>query len=358
MRVARYADAGRVVARRNRYRIGTVVGTLLLFVLALELSGVQAGRVFTAGYLDRILRYAMPITLAAVGGLYAEKSGVFNIGLEGFMIFGAVNAVAIAWIVSGTGPVQQMHLWTGIAGAVLLSTVCTVFFAVLLIRYKANQIVAGLAVWFLGLGFGPFTAVVIWGSQSSPPVGRISRLTVPGLSDIPYAGRLIFNMSPLVLLTLLLVGLSWYVLYYTQYGYWIQAAGENPEALDTAGVSVNRVRYGTVIFSGAMAGFGGAVFAVGVTTSFVGGGLTMIDGRGFIAIVAYLFGNYNPVGAFLAAVLFAGADQLQTQLQTVGVDISSNLIGLLPYVTVVVVLTVYGRTKMPSKVGEAYESES
>lgn len=358
MRVARYVDASRSVARRNRYRIATVVGVFLLFVLALELSGIQAGRVLTEGYLDRILRFAMPITLAAIGGLYAEKSGVFNIGLEGFMIFGAVNAVAIASIVSGSGAVQQAHLWTGIVGAMLLSTVYTVLFAVLLIRYKANQIVAGLAVWFLGLGFGPFTAVVIWGSQSSPPVGRISRFSVPGLSDIPYVGRLIFDTSPLVLLTLLLVGLSWYVLYYTRYGYWIQAAGENPEALDTAGVSVNRVRYATVIFSGAMAGLGGAVFAVGVTTSFVGGGLTMIDGRGFIAIVAYLFGNYNPVGAFLAAVLFAGADQLQTQLQTVGVDISSNLTGLLPYVTVVVVLAVYGRTKMPSKVGEAYESES
>jgi len=358
MNVSEPVDAARSVVRDNRYRIGVVLGTILLLVLVLELSGIRASRVLTVGYADRTLRFATPIALSAIGGLYAEKSGVFNIGLEGFMIFGAVNAVAISWIASGSGAVAQIHLWIGVTGAVLISIVYTVIFSVLLIRYKANQIVAGLAVWFLGLGFGPFTAVVIWGSQSSPPVGRIARIDIPVLSDIPYVGRVLFNTSPLVLLTLLLVGLSWYVLYHTRYGYWIQAAGENPEALDTAGVDVNRVRYGTVIFSGTMAGLGGAVLAIGLTTSFVGGGLTMVDGRGWIAIVAYLFGNYHPIGAFLAAILFAGADQFQTQLQTVGIDISSNLAGLLPYVIVIVVLSLYGNTQMPSKVGEDYESES
>jgi simple sugar transport system permease protein len=181
---------------------------------------------------------------------------------------------------------------------------------------------------------------------------------VPALSEIPYVGTIFFNTSPLVWLTFLLVALSWYVLYYTRYGYWVQAAGENPEALDTAGVDVNRVRYATTIFSGAIAGFGGAVLAVGITTSFVGGGLTMVDGRGWIAIVAYLFGNYNPVGAFLAAILFGGANMFQVQLQTVGIDLSSTLTGLLPYVIVLVVLTLYGTTQMPSEVGESYESES
>jgi simple sugar transport system permease protein len=358
MKVSTYVDATRSLAHRNRYRLGVTFGVFVLFVVALELSGIEAGRVLTEGYLNRTLRFATPIALAALGGLYAEKSGVFNIGLEGFMIFGAVNAVSIAWIVSGTGEVTQVHLWVGIAGAMLISVVYTIIFAVLLIRYKANQIVAGLAVWFLGLGFGPFTAVLIWGSQSSPPVGRVDQIEVPVLSDIPYVGEVIFNTSPLVLLTLLLLGLSWYVLYYTRYGYWIQAAGENPEALDTAGVDVNRVRYGSVVFSGAIAGLAGAVLSVGITTSFVGGGLTMVDGRGWIAIVAYLFGNYHPIGTFLAAILFAGAEQLQTQLQTVGVDVSASLVGLLPYVIVIVVLTVYGRTQMPSAVGEAYESES
>ncbi|MHC3437258.1 ABC transporter permease [Natrialbaceae archaeon A-gly3] len=350
-------DRRREFIERNRYRIGAVVAAVLAALAVAVWAGVPLERIFTAGFVERSIGAAMPIALAAVGGLYAEKSGVFNIGLEGFMIFGAVNAVAIAYLVSGGGSVTQLHLWTGLVGAVLISVLYTIVFAVLMIRYKADQIVAGLAVWFLGLGFGPFTAVVIWDSQSSPTVGRIARLEVPVLSELPVVGELLFNVSPLVVGTFVIVSLSWYVLYHTRFGYWIQAAGENPGALDTAGVDVNRVRYATVIFSGAMAGLGGAVLAIGLTTSFVGSGLTMVDGRGWIGIVAYLFGNYNPIGAALAALLFGAADMFQVQLQTVGIEISATLMGLLPYVVVILVLTFYGRTRMPSHVGEPYESE-
>ena len=345
------------IVERNQTRIAVAIGAALVALVVAALAGIDVRRILTVGFVDRSIRAATPIALAAVGGLYAEKSGVFNIGLEGFMIFGAVNAVAIASLVSGDGGVAQLHLWTGLVGAVLISVLYTVVFAVLVIRYRANQIVAGLAVWFLGLGFGPFTAMTIWGSQSSPTVGRIARIHVPVLSDLPVVGRLLFNTSPLVLLTFAIVGLAWFVLYRTRYGYWIQAAGENPTALDTAGVDVNRVRYATVIFSGAMAGLAGAVLAIGLTTSFVGSGLTMVDGRGWIAIVAYLFGNYNPIGAFLAALLFGAADMFQVQLQTVGIEVSATLMGLLPYVVVIAVLTFYGGTRMPSHVGDPYESE-
>lgn len=345
------------VVERNRYRIAAVIAAGIAGVVIAAWAGIRVERLLTVGFVDRSLRAAAPIALAAIGGLYAEKSGVFNIGLEGFMIFGAVNAVAIAYLASGDGSVTQLDLWTGLIGAVVISVLYTVVFAVLMIRYKADQIVAGLAVWFLGLGFGPFTAMVLWGSQSSPTIGRIARIDVPVLSDLPVVGRLVFNASPLVLLTLAIVGLAWFVLYHTRYGYWVQAAGENPEALDTAGVDVNRVRYATVIFSGAMAGLGGAVLAIGLTTSFVGSGLTMVDGRGWIGIVAYLFGNYNPIGAFVAALLFGAADMFQVQLQTVGIEVSATLMGLLPYVVVIVVLTFYGKTRMPTHVGEPYESE-
>lgn len=345
------------VVRRNRLRLGALVVALALAAVVAAWQGIPLERVVTTGFLERSLQAATPIALAAVGGLYAEKSGVFNIGLEGFMIFGAVNAVAVAWIASGGGPVGQVHLWIGLVGAVLISVLYTVVFAVILIRYKASQIVAGLAVWILGLGFGPFTAVVIWGSQSSPRVGRINGVSVPVLSEIPVLGDVLFQTSPLVLLTLVLVAASWVVLYRTRYGYWLQAAGENPEALDTAGVNVNRVRYAALIFSGAMAGLGGAVLSIGLSSGFVGGGLTMVDGRGWIGIVAYLFGNYNPVGAFGAALLFGAADMFQIQLQTIDVALPATLTGLLPYVVVLVVLAAYGKTRIPSNVGEPYESE-
>jgi simple sugar transport system permease protein len=343
--------------RRNRVRLGALGAVLVIAVATAAWLGIPFTRVFTTGFLERSLQAATPIALAGIGGLYAEKSGVFNIGLEGFMIFGAVNAVAVAWIVSGSGSVTQFHLWVGLVGAVAMSVLYTIVFAVILIRYKASQIVAGLAVWILGLGFGPFTAVVIWGSQSSPRIGRIDSVSAPVLSEIPVLGDLFFETTPLVILTLVLVAAAYVFLYRTKYGYWIQAAGENPQALDTAGVNVNRVRYGTVIFSGAMAGLGGAVLSIGLSSGFVGGGLTMVDGRGWIAIVAYLFGNYNPLGVFAAALLFGAADMFQIQLQTVDVKVSATLTGLLPYVVVVLVLSAYGRTRMPSEVGESYESE-
>ncbi|WP_049927419.1 ABC transporter permease [Halopiger goleimassiliensis] len=328
---------------RTSVRLG---GLVLLVAVAFGAAvtftdEIALDRVFTFGFLSRSLEMATPIALAAIGGLYAEKSGVFNIGLEGFMIFGAFSAAATMYALGGTAPTQG-HVWAALVASVLISVALTTIFAVLLIRYKADQIVAGLAVWFLGLGFAPFTAAIIWGSRSSPGLASIDSLA--------------FGQSPLILLTILIVLASWAFLYRTRYGYWIQAAGENPEALDTAGVDVNRVRYATVIFSGAMAGLGGAVL-LAHAGNFVGTGETMVDGRGWIGIVAYLFGNYNPIGAAGAALLFGALDMLNVQFQTVGIDLPARLVNLLPYVAVIVVLTAWGKTRMPDSVGEPYESE-
>jgi len=133
--------------------------------VATAVFGIPLRRIVTAGYVARSIRLAAPITLAAIGGLYAEKSGVFNIGLEGFMIFGAFFAAVGTYAVGAGGAV---HAWFGIAFAVALTTVLTVLFAVLLIRYEADQIVAGLGVWFIGLGLAPFTASIIWGRATVP----------------------------------------------------------------------------------------------------------------------------------------------------------------------------------------------
>ena len=342
-------------AARNRVRMGSAVALVVLAGLLAIWLEVPVAAILTVGFVERALQAATPIALAAIGGLYAEKSGVFNIGLEGFMIFGAVNAAAAVYLLGGESPTQG-DLWLAILAAVLLSLLYTLFFAVLTIRYKADQIVAGLAVWFVGLGFGPFTAVLLWGNRNSPGLESIDNFTVPVLSEIPVVGPIFFDTSPLVLLTVLLAVLSWGFLYRTRYGYWLQAAGENPEALDTAGVSVTRVRYAAVIFSGAMAGLGGAVL-LAHAGSFTGTGDTMVNGRGWIGIVAYLFGNYNPIGAAAAALLFGGLDMLQIQFQTAGIELPNRLVNLFPYAAVIVVLTVWGTTRMPSAVGEPYESE-
>jgi ABC-type uncharacterized transport system permease subunit len=340
-------------------RTTAVAGMLFVLLIAvlLFISSVPLDSILTVGFLERTLRAAAPIALAAIGGLYAEKSGVFNIGLEGFLIFGAFIAVAAAWFLSGNASVTQFHLWLGVLIAVGVCTVFGLIFAVLTIRYKANQIVAGLAVWFLGLGFAPFAASVIWNDVSSPPVPTINDIVVPGLASVPIVGKLLFAISPMVVLAIVIAVAAWVVLYRTQFGYWIQAAGENPEALETAGVDVNRVRYATVTLSGTLSGLGGAALSVGFAGGFTGTGATLVNGRGWIAITAYLLGNYNPLSTFAASVLFGGADALQVQLQTVGISLPQSLISLFPYIAVLVVLVLVGRTRMPSAAGEPYESE-
>jgi len=341
--------------RGTRLRLGAAVATVVLALAAALALGWPLADIVTVGFVERTLQAATPIALASLGGLYAEKSGVFNIGLEGFMIFGAANTGALVWLLGGASPTQA-DLWVAMGLAVALSIAYTVFFAVLLIRYRANQIVAGLAVWFIGLGFGPFTAVLVWGNRNSPGLVSVADVTVPGLAGVPVVGPVLFDTSPLVLLTIFVAVAAWVFLYRTRYGYWLQAAGENPKALDTAGVSVTRVRYAAVIFSGAMAGLAGAVL-LAHSGSFTGTGQTMVNGRGWIGIVAYLFGNYNPLGAAAAALLFGGLDMLQIQFQTVGIQVPNRLVNLFPYAAVVVVLTVWSSTRMPSALGEPYESD-
>ncbi|GAA0237249.1 ABC transporter permease [Haladaptatus pallidirubidus] len=342
-------------ATQNRMRFGAGAAIVLVSMVFISWFDLPLADILTVGFLTRSLQAAAPIALTAIGGLYAEKSGVFNIGVEGFMIFGAVNTAAITWLVGGK-TAGQSALWIAILTSTLIILLFALVFAVLMIRYKADQIVAGLAVWLIGLGFGPFMAVLLWGSQNSPGLASIDNLTIPVLSKLPVVGPLLFNISPLVLLTVLGTVAAWVVLYHTRYGYWIQAAGENPEALDTAGISVTRVRYAAVIFSGVMAGLGGTVL-MAHAGSFTGTGETMVSGRGWIGIVAYLFGNYNPIGAALAALLFGGLDMLQIQFQTVGINLPNRLVNLFPYIAVIVVLTIWGSTRVPSAVGEPYESE-
>ena len=340
------------VAAYTSNRRFQLTGLALVAALVVLAAGFVAldwplDRIVTVAAISRAFHFATPIALAAVGGLYAEKSGVFNIGLEGFMIIGAISAAISMYYIGGGTDIGQGAVWAAILFTVVLSALLTALYAVLLIRYKADQIVAGLGVWFIGLGFAPFASRLVWGSVNS---GRIETINfVP----FPFADR---GVSPLLLFTVVLVLLAWVFLYKTRYGYWVQAAGEDPKALDTAGVNVNRVRYATLIFSGVMAGLGGAVL-LAHEGSWVGTGDTMTDSRGWIGIVAYLFGNYNPIGAALSALLFGGLDALNVQLQLVDAPAPGRLIGLLPYLGVVVVLAFWGKTRMPSAVGEPYEKE-
>ena len=342
-------------------RQGLGIGVLLFGLLALAFL-VDGGRtiisdvtgVISTTYLSSALRLTVPIAFAGMGGIFAEKTGVINIGLEGLLIIGAFTAVASVWALSGT-PIGS-NVWVAFLIAILASAFVAWLFAVVCIEFKADQIIAGLAVWLIALGVAPFGSIIIWQRTNSPSVESFSAISVPVLSELPAVG-VVFVATPPVLLLVVAIPFSWWLLNRTTFGMWIEASGEDPKTLDTAGIDVHRVRYMGVIISGIYCGIGGAGLALN-TGQFVGSGDTMVDGRGWIGLTTYLIGNYNPIGAAAASFLFAGLDALQLQLQQIaGYEVSSTLVGIIPYVAVLVVLTFVGRTRLPSAAGEPYESD-
>jgi len=346
-------------------RRGVAVGVLAVCVLVglwgLIAPGSFAGTlvdiVVDAGTVSSGLRLAVPIAMAALGGIYAEKSGVINIGLEGLLIISAFVGVLVTHLLGPNGSTLFLaNIWWGALAGVLASTLLALLFAVVCIEFRADQIIAGLAVWLIALGLAPFAAKVVFGRPNTDSVGVVDSVTVPGLELLPGIGFLFDSTSPFVYAMFLGVAVTWWVLNRTSFGRWLRASGENPQALDTVGVSVHRVRYAGVLLSGVFSGVGGVALSLGEVGQFTGTGQTMVGGRGFIAITAYLFGNYNPVGTFGASMLFAGLQAIQIRLQNVGVGVPEALIRTVPFVTVIVVLALIGKTRLPDAAGEHYES--
>jgi simple sugar transport system permease protein len=344
----------------SRLALGAAAVLAFLFVVLFGLAfpdsfaGVLLGILVSRNTLSAALRLSVPIAFAALGGIFSEKSGVINIGLEGLLIISAFTTIYAIDVVGGESA-SQPEVLAGLLVGVLASTLLAGLFAVVTIEFRADQIIAGLAVWLIALGLAPFASQVVYNSPNTDSVATFNSITVPVLSGIPFVGAL-FDASPTVYMMFAAVGLSWYVLDRTSFGRHVRASGENPKALDTAGVDVSRVRYAAVLLSGVLSGVGGGALALGIG-QFTGNGPTMVNGKGFIAIVAYLFGNYNPIGAFLATMLFAGLDAVQVALQTAGnVGLPNSLVRITPFVTVIVVLALVGRTRLPEAAGEHYES--
>jgi simple sugar transport system permease protein len=351
-----------VARRARRWTVGAVAAVLGLFALqalvpADSVGGQVLARILDTGYASSVLRLTVPIGFAALGGIFAERAGIINIGIEGFLILAALSSVIAARRLPWAGVDGPAALWLAFLVGVLVSVLAAAVFAVLTVRYRSNQVIAGLAVWLVSLGLAPFVTLTIFES-SSPTVDTLGTWTIPVLSELPGVGPVLFDASPVVYLLLVATPLCWYTLRYTRLGRRIRACGENPKALDTAGVSVSRVRYVGVLLSGVLAGIGGAGFTMGQLGTFVAVGQTSIGGRGFLGIVAYLFGNYNPLAAVGGAALFAGFDSLQLRLQQIGaLDVPSELFGALPFVVVLLTLALVKQTRIPAALGEYYDDE-
>jgi len=323
--------------------VGTAAVLGLLGVAGLafpeSVAGDLAGIVFSASTATSTARLAAPIVLAGLGGIFAEKSGVINIGLEGLLIISAFASVYVASLVGiGNALFGVPAIWVGFLAGIAASTALSGVFGIVCIEFKADQIIAGLAVWLIALGLAPFMSTVFFGGVNTPNLG----------ASVGWE----YSTAMVVTATLA----SWWTLNRTAFGKHLRAAGENPQALDTVGVSVSKVRHAGVLLSGVLSGVGGSALALSIG-QFVGSGETMVQGKGFIAIVAYLFGNYNPIGTLGAGVLFAGLDAVQVRLQQLGYAVPDTLVQTIPYVVVIVVLALVGRTRIPEAAGEHYETE-
>jgi ABC-type uncharacterized transport system permease subunit len=288
---------------------------------------------------------ATPLLLAALGETFVERSGVINIGLEGIMLVGALAGAAGAYLTGQPG----LGLVIGIAAGVALAGL----FGVLAIYRGADQIVVGTGINILALGLtGVFFRALqerISGTFQTPAFPPVA---VPGLSGLPGVGAALFQRNLLVYLALALVPLSSLVLYRTRLGLNIRATGENPMAADAAGVRVNALRFGCVLWSGALAGAAGVFLAIGHSNTFVEG---MTDGRGFIALAVVIFGRWHPWGVLGAALLFGLAQGLQFTFQSRDATVPYQFFLALPYlVTLIALVLRFGRTRMPAALAQPY----
>jgi simple sugar transport system permease protein len=285
------------------------------------------------------LRLATPIAYGSLGGLFSERAGIVNIGLEGMMLTGAFAGVAVSQF-SGLA-------WLGVLAAVTAGGLLGLLHGVITVRYAGNQVVSGTGINIFALGFTAYMSQVLWGSRgaSEGNVPGLSPINIEFLKDVPIIGDVILGHTPLVYLMIIITVISYIILFKTPLGLRIRAVGERPEAADTAGINVFKTKYLCLIISGMLAGLGGAFLSLGHLNLFA---LGMTGGRGFIALAAMILGKWMPFGAFGASVLFGFADALQMRLQSLGI-LPPQIILAIPYILTVAVLAgVVGKAIPPS----------
>jgi simple sugar transport system permease protein len=298
--------------------------------------------ILTLSLVFSTIRLATPLVWAAIGGLYSERSGVINIALEGLMLAGAFTAAAMTFYTHSP--------WVGLGSAIVAAAFFAFLLAVVCIRFKANEVVAGTGINILFLGLPAVLSGALFLSSGSTP-------QIPKDELLPEVAQL----SVVSVLGLALVLVTQYVLYRTPFGLRLRSVGENPEAADAAGIRVNRLRYTGVVLSGVLAGVGGAYLSIGQSSLFT---RNMTAGRGFIALAALIFGKWRPVQTMLACLLFGFADALTIQMQGVaklpsGDDVPVQFIQMIPYVVTIVVLAGFiGHSRAPGALGVPYDKES
>ncbi|KEQ23796.1 ABC transporter permease [Paenibacillus tyrfis] len=302
------------------------------------------------------LVFSTALIFTAMGGIFSERSGVVNIGLEGLMISGAFASAVAAWYAEQAGFADGAP-WIGLLAAILVSMLVSLIHAVASITFKADQVVSGVVINFLAAGFTVYLVKILFaGSGQTETLNAVfHNVAIPGLASVPLLGYGVFTAYPTTYLALAAVALGWYAMFKTPFGLRLRAVGEHPGAADTLGVNVTRMRYIGVLLSGALGGLGGATITLTTTSNF---SHNTISGQGFIALAAMIFGKWHPFGALGAAIFFGFAQAIRNfvQLFPVSQAIPMEFIYMLPYILTILVLAgAVGRAYPPASLGEPYD---
>jgi simple sugar transport system permease protein len=340
------------VAIRGERRFGGfaiaagLFGFGIAFLATLSSVGKLESVVVWSALLAAMLRFATPLAFASLGGMFSERSGVVNIGLEGMMLMGAFFGIMAAD--------KLDSWWLGLLCGVLAGGAAAFVHAVWAIHLQADQIVSGTAINFLAVGLTGYLFIDIYGTEGTPTdIPSIPNVHLGFLGD-GFVGDIFGRLNLMIWIAIVLVPLTWAIMFKTPIGLRIRSCGEHPRAADTVGINVYAVRYGAVTVSGMLAAAGGAYLSIGFVNSF---NENMTAGRGFIALAALIFGNWRPFGAAAACLLFGFSSALAQRLPEYSQS-ASVLFQALPYVlTLIAVAGVIGRSIPPAAVGKPYKKQ-
>lgn len=293
------------------------------------------GQIFQIGFFAAVIRIAAPLILATLGEMFAERSGVLNLGIEGIMLLGAMTGFSAAYF---TG-----SLWLGVLAAMATGVLAGLLMGLLTVSLGLSQHVSGIGVTLLCSGLAFFFYRLIFGQPSVPPnVEPFGTVPLPLLTDIPLLGPVLFDQTALVYLALVLVPVTAFVLFETSWGLNLRAVGENPRAADSAGVSVLAMRYQALMLSGALMGIAGAYLSLAQFNAFTFG---VVSGRGWVCIALVVFGQWSPWRSAFGALLFAFIDALQLRLQaSAAIDLPYQLFLMMPFVLTIVAMALVSRS--------------
>ena len=340
------AFLGGLVLRKTHLRWTHVALAISLALTALAfLTWAAAGQSFSlVGMLRSTVILSVPVTLGALSGLMCERVAVINIAIEGQLLTSAFVGTIVG---------SATNIWIGLLAAVLAGALLGAILAVLAIKYRMDQIIAGVVINIFALGLTSFLARRVLSAEpdlNSP--GRFASVKIPVLGDIPVIGPMFFNQNMFIYATFVLVIAIHVGLFYTRWGLRSRSVGEHPKAADTVGIDVFRTRYRNVIMGGCIAGFGGAFLTLSQVSRFEE---NLTAGIGFIGLAAMIFGRWRPIGALGAGLVFGFARALQQKLGILGTPIPSEFLSMLPYiVTIIVVAGVVGKSRPPAADGQPY----